>query len=218
MTTLVVLSVVDIVLLIAGLAIYLFIVGGQLSRIATNLEECAEIVQAIGRNAAKPDLNAEGLSTCSLNEGGGASAEQPAEVPAAGENGGGENGGGEDGADVALPTVNCPQVTGLPTIPAQAAVSDQTTAAVRSLFAVVEQYPNIKSQGNVLDLQNEIERIEGQIADRRELYNDQVFQYNTRIAQVPALLLAPIFGWRPREFFSATPEETARPDTELRPA
>ena len=52
MTTLIVLTVVDIVLLIAGLAIYLFIVGGQLSRIATNLEECAEIVQAIGRNAA----------------------------------------------------------------------------------------------------------------------------------------------------------------------
>ena len=52
MTTLVVLSVVDIVLLIAGLAIYLFIVGGQLTRIAGNLEECAEIVQAIGRNAA----------------------------------------------------------------------------------------------------------------------------------------------------------------------
>ena len=52
MTTLVVLSVVDIVLLIAGLAIYLFIVGGQLSRIATNLEECAEIVGRIGDNAA----------------------------------------------------------------------------------------------------------------------------------------------------------------------
>jgi hypothetical protein len=51
-TTLVVLSVVDMVLLIAGLAIYLFIVGGQLTRIAANLEECAEIVQAIGRNAA----------------------------------------------------------------------------------------------------------------------------------------------------------------------
>ena len=98
-------------------------------------------------------------------------------------------------------------------IPAQAAVSDATTSAVRSLFAVVEQYPNIQSQGNVLDLQNEIERIEGQIADRRELYNDQVFQYNARIAQVPALLLAPIFRWRRREFFIAMPEETARPDT-----
>jgi LemA protein len=103
-------------------------------------------------------------------------------------------------------------------IPSQAAVSDATTSAVRSLFAVVEHYPNIQSQGNVLDLQDEIERIEGQIADRRELYNDQVFQHNTRIAQVPALLLAPIFRWRPREFFIATPEETARPDTELRPA
>ena len=52
MTTLVVLSVVDIVLLIAGLAIYLYIVGAQLARIATNLEECAEIVGRIGDNAA----------------------------------------------------------------------------------------------------------------------------------------------------------------------
>jgi hypothetical protein len=51
-TTLTVLSVVDIVLLIAGLAIYLYIVGTQLTRIATNLEECAEIVQRIGDNAA----------------------------------------------------------------------------------------------------------------------------------------------------------------------
>jgi LemA protein len=103
-------------------------------------------------------------------------------------------------------------------IPAQAAVSDATTSAVRSLFAVVEQYPNIGSQRNVLDLQDEIERIEGLIADRRELYNDQVYQYNTRIAQLPGLLLAPIFRWRPREFFATEPDETARPDTELRPA
>jgi len=51
-TTLVVLSVVDIVLLIAGLAIYLYLVGTQLTRIAANLEECAEIVRQIGVNAA----------------------------------------------------------------------------------------------------------------------------------------------------------------------
>jgi hypothetical protein len=50
--TLIVLSVVDIVLLIAGLAIYLYIVGTQLTRIAANLEECAEIVQRICANAA----------------------------------------------------------------------------------------------------------------------------------------------------------------------
>jgi hypothetical protein len=51
MTTLVVLSVIDIVLLIAGLAFYLFVVGSQLSRIATNLEECSDIVGNIVRNA-----------------------------------------------------------------------------------------------------------------------------------------------------------------------
>jgi hypothetical protein len=50
-TTLVVLSVVDILLLIAGLAFYLFVVGSQLTRIAANLEECGEIVRRIVANA-----------------------------------------------------------------------------------------------------------------------------------------------------------------------
>jgi hypothetical protein len=49
--TLVVLTVVDIVLLIAGLAFYLWIVGSQLGRIAGNLEECRDLVQTIERNA-----------------------------------------------------------------------------------------------------------------------------------------------------------------------
>ncbi len=100
-------------------------------------------------------------------------------------------------------------------IPAQAAVSDQTTAAVRSLFAVVERYPDLKSGANVLELQAEVERIEGVIADRRELYNDQVYRYNTKIATVPAIVLAWLFRWVPREFFEADPSETARPDVEL---
>jgi hypothetical protein len=50
-TTLVVLTVVDILLLIAGLAFYLFVVGTQLTRIAANLEECSEIVRRIVANA-----------------------------------------------------------------------------------------------------------------------------------------------------------------------
>ena len=98
----------------------------------------------------------------------------------------------------------------------QATTSEATSAAIRSLFAVVERYPDIKSGTNVLDLQDEIERLEGMIADRRELYNDQVYRYNTRITQVPGVLLAPLFGWRPREFFAAEPGDTARPDTDLR--
>ncbi len=103
-------------------------------------------------------------------------------------------------------------------IPDQAETSEATSAAVRSLFAVVERYPDLKSQANVLDLQNEIERLEGMIADRRELYNDQVYRYNTRIGQVPDLFLAPLFGWLPRAFFAVDPTETARPDIDLPPA
>ena len=102
-------------------------------------------------------------------------------------------------------------------IPDQAVVSDVTSSAVRSLFAVVENYPDLKSQANVADLQDEIERLEAMLADRRELYNDQVYRYNTRIAQVPAVFLASLFGWRPRVFFAAEPGDAANPDTSLRP-
>jgi LemA protein len=100
--------------------------------------------------------------------------------------------------------------------PAQAAASDGTTAAVRTLIATVEAYPELTSQTNVLELQGEIERLESMIADRRELYNDTVYRYNTTIATLPALLLARAFGWTSREFFSAAPEDRARPDVSLR--
>lgn len=100
-------------------------------------------------------------------------------------------------------------------IPEQAATAEATSVAVRRLMATVEQYPVLQSNRNVLDLQDEIERLENVIADRRELYNDQVYRYNTRIGQVPALFLAPLFGWRPRPFFAANASEAARPDASL---
>jgi len=100
-------------------------------------------------------------------------------------------------------------------IPRQAATSDATTAAVKSLFAVVEKYPEIKSAANVASLQAEVARLENVIADRRELYNDQVYRYNTRIAQLPGRLFAGLFGWHAREFFASDPDERERPDVSL---
>lgn len=100
-------------------------------------------------------------------------------------------------------------------IPEQAATSDATSAAVRSLFAVVEQYPEVRSAANVMSLQEEIERLEGLIADRRELYNDQVYRHNARIAQVPAVLFAGLFGWAPRPFFEASEADRVRPEASL---
>jgi len=100
-------------------------------------------------------------------------------------------------------------------IPAQAATSEATTEAVRHLFAVVENYPQLKSAENVASLQAEIARLEDVIADRRELYNDQVFRFNTRIQQLPASLLASLFGWQPAPFFRAEDAERERPAVEL---
>ncbi len=96
-------------------------------------------------------------------------------------------------------------------IPRQATTAAETTRAIRTLFATVEQYPQIRSGENVLSLQGEIERLEGMLADRRELYNDQVYRLNARIAQVPAVILAGLFGWRARPFFDAEPGADAPP-------
>jgi len=97
----------------------------------------------------------------------------------------------------------------------QGPVSAATTSALRALFAVVERYPEIRSQENVLRLQGEIERLEGLLADRRELYNDQVFRHNATIAQVPAVVLASLFGWKPRPFFDAGEDAERAPDVSL---
>lgn len=100
----------------------------------------------------------------------------------------------------------------------QGALAARTSRAVRSLFAIVENYPQLKSGANVLSLQAEVQRIETVIADQRELYNDQVYRYNARIAQVPAAFLAGLFAWRAREFFSAAEDEQQRPEADPRPA
>ena len=96
-------------------------------------------------------------------------------------------------------------------IPDQAGTAAAMSRAVRTLLMTVERYPEIKSAGNVLALQGEIERLESMIADRRELYNDQVYRYNTRIGQVPGALLASLFGWRTRVFFDAEPAADVPP-------
>jgi len=87
-------------------------------------------------------------------------------------------------------------------IPAQAETSRQTTTAVAGLLAVVERYPELRSHENVTELQHEIERLEAVIADRREVYNDSVYRYNTRIRTFPTNALGWALGWQQRPFFS----------------
>jgi len=97
----------------------------------------------------------------------------------------------------------------------QAVVSEQTSSAVRSLFATVENYPELKSHENVVALQEEIERLETLIARRRELFNNQVYQYNVAITTVPGALVRPLFGWKEVEMFSADEEDRERPEADI---
>ena len=68
---------------------------------------------------------------------------------------------------------------------------------------------------NVTALQDEIERLETLIARRRELFNNQVYQYNSTILQLPALVIRPLFGWKTVDSFSASDAERERPKASI---
>jgi LemA protein len=79
--------------------------------------------------------------------------------------------------------------------------ANQVSGAVRGLLAVAEGYPDLKSSQNFLQLQQRISALEGQIADRREFYNDSVNVYNIRIRQFPDMLFSGILQFGPRTMY-----------------
>jgi LemA protein len=89
------------------------------------------------------------------------------------------------------------------------------TGALRSLFAVVENYPELKANQNVLSLQEELTTTENQISFSRQHYNASVLEYNNAIQVFPNVLLAGMFGFTKREFFEAEPEAANVPTVDL---
>ena len=93
----------------------------------------------------------------------------------------------------------------------QAAAENMLTGALRSLFAVVENYPDLKANQNVMQLQEELTTTENQISFSRQHYNATVLDYNNTIQTIPSVLIAGPFGFIKREFFDAEPEAEAVP-------
>jgi LemA protein len=81
------------------------------------------------------------------------------------------------------------------------------TGALRGLFAVAENYPQLKANGNFLKLQSRISELEERIADRREFFNDDVNTYNTRIGQIPEVFVASFMELKPRAMFQVSEED-----------
>jgi LemA protein len=98
----------------------------------------------------------------------------------------------------------------------QAAAENALTGALRSLFAVVENYPQLKANENVLSLQEQLTTTENQISFSRQHYNATVLDYNTTIATIPSVLIAGPLGFTKREFFEAEPEAQQVPVVQLR--
>ena len=97
-----------------------------------------------------------------------------------------------------------------------AQAENQLTQALRGFFAVVENYPDLKSNQNVLSLQGELSTTENQISFSRQQYNAVVRDYNQAIQQFPSIVFASMMGFSAREFFEA--EDAARevPQVSLR--
>lgn len=100
-------------------------------------------------------------------------------------------------------------------VAAQAQAENALTGTLRSLFAVVENYPDLKANQNVLSLQEELTTTENQISFSRQHYNASVLEYNNAIQVFPAVLLAGMFGFTKRDFFEAEPEAAAVPNVDL---
>jgi LemA protein len=81
------------------------------------------------------------------------------------------------------------------------------TGALRGLFAVAENYPQLKANENFLMLQKRISELEERIADRREFFNDDVNTYNTRIGQIPEVFVASFMSLKPRAMFQVSNED-----------
>ena len=100
--------------------------------------------------------------------------------------------------------------------PAQQAQAENVlTGALRSLFAVVENYPTLKANENVLALQEQLTTTENQISFSRQNYNASVLEYNNTLQTFPNVLIAGPFGFAKREFFAAEPEAAEVPVVNL---
>ena len=81
------------------------------------------------------------------------------------------------------------------------------TDALKSLFAVSENYPDLKASKNFLALQEELSDIEAKIAYARQFFNTNVSSYNSTLVNFPGSIIGSMFGFKQEEFFEATDAE-----------
>ncbi|MBI4689065.1 MAG: LemA family protein [Nitrospirae bacterium] len=102
------------------------------------------------------------------------------------------------------------------TIPQEkAAAENMLTQSLGRLFAVIENYPALKSNENIMQLQEELTTTENRISFARQLYNDLVANFKTKIGIFPHNIVASVFGFHAEEYYSAAETDKGVPVTEI---
>ena len=96
------------------------------------------------------------------------------------------------------------------TLAEKARIDDQLSSAIKTIFAVSENYPELKANQNFIQLQQELTNTEDKLSFSRQFYNDSVTKYNTKIELVPSNLIASMFHFKPEELFKIDSEEAKR--------
>jgi LemA protein len=99
---------------------------------------------------------------------------------------------------------------------AQAEAENMLTGTLKTLFAVAENYPDLKANQNVMQLQEELTTTENKISFARQFYNDSVLTFNNKVQTFPSNLIAGMFNFTTRQFFEAPEAERAVPTVDLR--
>jgi LemA protein len=101
------------------------------------------------------------------------------------------------------------------TVQENAEANNQLTNTLKSLFAVAENYPELKASENFRELQAMLSETEDKIAYSRQFYNDTVLMYNNKVQMFPSNLMANLFTFTEAEFFEVAEAEKAVPEVKF---
>lgn len=96
------------------------------------------------------------------------------------------------------------KLAGAQNVTEQANADGQLTSALSRLLVIVENYPELKSSKNFEDLTNALESAENRISRVRQLYNESVDVYNTKVRRFPGSIVAGLFGFNERPYYKAS--------------
>lgn len=101
------------------------------------------------------------------------------------------------------------------TLPDKMKAGSELQTALKSIFAIAENYPQLKANENFLHLQQELSAIEDKVAYARQYYNDATLSYNNSVTTFPGIFFANIYGKKKRDFLQIPTESRAVPKVEF---